>query len=75
MRNSSCCEALLAAEKLGQGDTLDFVFVSLGSMALLGYETGSDSPLMGQMALRLDRQVQAHFGGVEQGAWKPAITI
>ena len=48
----------VAAEKLGQGQTLDFVFVSLGSMALLGYETGSDSPLMGQVALHLDRQIQ-----------------
>jgi hypothetical protein len=50
--------ALVTAEKLGQGQTLDFVFVSLGSMALLGYETGSDSPLMDQMALQLDRQIQ-----------------
>ncbi len=49
---------LLAIEKLGQGDTLDFVFASLGSMELLGYETGSDSPLMEQMVLRLDRQVK-----------------
>ena len=48
----------LSDEKLGQGDTLDFVFVALGSMALLGYETGSDSPLMNQMVLQLDRQLQ-----------------
>jgi arylsulfatase A-like enzyme len=37
---------------------LDFVFVSLASMALLGYETGSDSPLMDQMTRHLDRQIQ-----------------
>jgi hypothetical protein len=49
---------LITAEKLGQGQTLDFVFVSLGAMALLGYETGSDSPLMDQMALHLDREIQ-----------------
>jgi Type I phosphodiesterase / nucleotide pyrophosphatase len=49
---------LVTAEKLGQGQTLDFIFVSLGSMALLGYETGSNSPLMDQMALQLDRQIQ-----------------
>lgn len=49
---------LIAQEKLGQGPTLDFVFLSLGSMALLGYETGSDSSLMDQMALHLDRQIQ-----------------
>ena len=49
---------MLAAEKLGQGETLDFVFVSLGSMAQLGYETGSDSPLMDQMVLQLDQQIR-----------------
>src|ERR1035438_8244603 len=49
---------LLTAEKMGQSEGLDFVFVTLGSMALLGYETGSDSSLMGQMALHLDRQIQ-----------------
>lgn len=49
---------LIANERLGQGDTLDFVFASLGSMALLGYETGSDSPLMTQMVLQLDRQLK-----------------
>ena len=49
---------LLNEERLGLGSTTDFVFVSLGSMELLGYETGSDSPLMGQMVLQLDRQIQ-----------------
>jgi hypothetical protein len=49
---------LLTEEKLGRGNTTDFVFVSLGSMGLLGYETGSDSPLMQQMVLRLDLQIQ-----------------
>ena len=52
---------LAAEEKAGQGETLDFVFISLGSMALLGYETGSSSPLsplMDQMTLHLDRQIQ-----------------
>ena len=51
-------QALLANEKPGQGDTQDFIFISLGSMALLGYETGSDSELMNQMTLHLDRQIQ-----------------
>jgi len=50
--------ALVANDKLGQGPTLDFLFVSLGSMALLGYETGSDSPLMDQMTLHLDLQIK-----------------
>ncbi|HVN06408.1 MAG TPA: alkaline phosphatase family protein [Bryobacteraceae bacterium] len=52
---------LLAAEKLGQGESVDCIFVTLGAMAQLGYETGSDSPLMDQMALQLDRQIQRTF--------------
>jgi len=52
---------LIVNENLGQGDTLDFVFVALGSMAQLGYETGSDSELMYQMAAQLDRQIQRTF--------------
>ena len=50
---------LMGKEKTGQQDGLDFVFLSLGSMALLGYEMGSDSALMGQMALQLDLQIQS----------------
>jgi hypothetical protein len=50
---------LISKEKLGQGNTLDLVFVALGSMALLGYETGSDSELMYQMAAHFDHQIQS----------------
>ncbi|HTQ54575.1 MAG TPA: alkaline phosphatase family protein [Bryobacteraceae bacterium] len=57
---------LIVNEKLGQGDTLDFVFASLGSMALLGYETGSDSDLMVQMATHLDRQIERTFKVLNQ---------
>lgn len=57
---------IISAEKLGQGETVDFVFASLGSMALLGYETGSDSPLMEQMVLRLDRQVKATLEALDK---------
>ncbi len=49
---------MVTAEKLGQQETVDFVFVTLGSMALLGYETGAISPIMDQMAVELDRQMQ-----------------
>jgi|HubBroStandDraft_4_1064222.scaffolds.fasta_scaffold37303_2 hypothetical protein len=55
---------LVTEEKLGQGATVDFVLVSLGSTALLGYETGSFSPLsplMDQMARHLDLQIQLTF--------------
>jgi Type I phosphodiesterase / nucleotide pyrophosphatase len=50
---------LLSEEKLGQGASFDFVTVVLSSMALLGYEAGADSPLMREMALHLDRQIEA----------------
>ena len=49
---------LAQREQLGQSNTFDFVAVLLGSTALLGYETGAVSPLMHQMALQLDRQVE-----------------
>ena len=62
--------ALIVLEKLGQGPALDFVFVSLGSMALLGYETGSDSSLMGQMALQLDAQIQLTLEMLNKAPWK-----
>jgi predicted AlkP superfamily pyrophosphatase or phosphodiesterase len=50
---------LLLREKLGQGDTTDFLAIGLGSISLLGYEVGADSPLMLQMVLQLDRQIQS----------------
>ncbi len=49
---------LVAREKMGQGETFDFLAASLDPMALLGYETGADSPLMEQMVLHLDRELE-----------------
>jgi hypothetical protein len=48
----------IGEEKLGQGLALDFVTVVLSPMALLGYEVGADSPLMREMVLHLDRQIE-----------------
>jgi hypothetical protein len=70
--------ALIAQENLGLGPTLDFVFLSLGSMALLGYETGSSSPLfqlMDQMALQLDFQLQRTMETLNKGPWKNAYNL
>jgi hypothetical protein len=50
--------AAIAEEKLGRGPAFDFMTVTLSSMALLGYEVGADSPLMREMALHLDRQIE-----------------
>jgi hypothetical protein len=50
---------LIAKEKLGLGNTLDFLCILTGSTGLLGYETGGGrAPLMQQMALHLDRHIE-----------------
>src|SRR5262249_44771344 len=50
--------AALVEEKLGQGPALDFVSVVFSPMSRLGYEVGADSPLMREMALHFDRQLE-----------------
>jgi Type I phosphodiesterase / nucleotide pyrophosphatase len=49
---------LIQRERLGVSDSFDLLAVSLGSLARLGYEVGADSPLVDQMALQLDRQIE-----------------
>lgn len=48
-------------ERLGQGDSFDFAAVLVGAGARLGYETGGRHPLMQQLALQLDRNLDALF--------------
>ena len=50
---------LIKSKGVGQGETQDFVCLLLGSSSLLGYEVGGNSPLMVQMALHLDRMLEA----------------
>lgn len=50
---------LISREHLGEGSTFDFVCLISGSTALLGYETGARSPLMQQMTLHLDQQLES----------------
>lgn len=50
---------LIEREKLGQGVNADFLCAVLSSMASLGYECGADSPLMREMTIHLDRQIEA----------------
>ncbi len=50
---------IILQEKLGQGQGVDLLSVALGSSALLGYEVGADSPLMRELVLHLDRDVEA----------------
>ena len=49
---------LLAREHLGEGSTFDFVCLISSAAAWLGYETGARSPLMQQLTLHLDRQLE-----------------
>jgi hypothetical protein len=50
---------LITHERLGLSGSFDFLCLILGSTALLAYETGANSPLMQQMILNLDRQLEA----------------
>jgi len=54
------CE-LIERERMGQSGTMDVVCLLAGSMELLGYETGARSPLMQQMTLHLDRELERLF--------------
>jgi hypothetical protein len=49
---------ILIQEKPGQGFGTDLLMVALASGALLGYEVGGNSPLMRELVLRLDREVE-----------------
>jgi hypothetical protein len=49
---------VIQQEKLGLGQGVDLLTVALGSPALLGYEVGADSPLMRELVLHLDREVE-----------------
>jgi hypothetical protein len=54
------CE-LIERERMGQSGSLDVVCLLAGSMERLGYETGARSPLMQQMVLHLDRNLEKLF--------------
>ena len=49
---------VIQQERLGLGQGVDLLTVALGSSALLGYEVGADSPLMRELVLHLDREVE-----------------
>jgi predicted AlkP superfamily pyrophosphatase or phosphodiesterase len=49
---------LIENEKMGQGSSFDFLCILSSSSALLGYEFGGRSPLMQQMAMHLDRDLE-----------------
>jgi hypothetical protein len=66
---------LIARERLGQGDTFDFVCLLAGSSALLGYETGGRSPLMDQMTLQLDAHLAQLFSKLDSAPGASAYSL
>ncbi len=50
---------LATNEKLGQAGSFDFVCLVVSAPARLGFETGASSPLMQQMILQLDQQMES----------------
>lgn len=53
---------LATNEKLGQTGSFDFVCLVVAAPARLGFETGASSPLMQQMTLQLDLQIESLLG-------------
>jgi hypothetical protein len=66
---------VIARDKLGQGSTFDFVCLIAQSTSLLGYETGGRSPLMREMALHLDRKIEALLGQLSKTPGENAFSL
>jgi Type I phosphodiesterase / nucleotide pyrophosphatase len=49
---------IISREDLGQGGGIDYLVLIPGSTAMLGYDVGSDSPLMDQLILQLDHEIE-----------------
>jgi hypothetical protein len=62
-------------ERLGQTEAFDFVCVLSSAAAMLGYETGAQSPLMQQMVLQLDRRLEALLGDLAKGGGENGFSI
>ena len=66
---------LIQEDSLGQGDTFDFVCMIVGAAARLGYEVGGASPLMREMALHLDRQLEYLLTRLKDGPGENAFNL
>jgi hypothetical protein len=67
--------SLLEKEGLGQRESFDFVTMIAGSTARLGYETGGREPLMRQMVLHLDRQLEYLLTRLKGGPGENAFNL
>ena len=59
---------LVREERLGQSSSPDLLLIASGSTELLGYDTGAESPLMDQMVLMLDGQIEALLEALDKAA-------
>src|SRR5207248_1591943 len=57
--NFDLAREVIARESSGQGGGgIDYLVLNPGSTSLLGYDVGSDSPLMDQLVQHLDRDIE-----------------
>jgi hypothetical protein len=66
---------LIEEESLGQEDTFDFVCMIVGAAARLGYEVGGASPLMREMVLRLDLQLDYLLTHLKDGPGENSFNL
>jgi len=68
-------QQVITQQKLGSGPGVDFLAVALGSLALLGYEVGAGSPLMRELVLHLDQEIQSLLTFLDKGLGPKNYTV
>lgn len=58
--------AAIEGEQMGQDDVPDLLILGLGAPGLLGLETGAYSPLMRDMAMKIDADIAALFAWLNE---------
>jgi hypothetical protein len=66
---------LIERESLGTGDSTDVVCLIAGSTAKLGYDVGGRSPLLREMVLNLDRNLQSLLVRLDQAVGEGAYNV
>lgn len=66
---------LASREGLGRSSGLDFAAVISSASAMLGHETGARSPLMDQMLLQLDRELETLIADLDHAVGENAYAL
>lgn len=66
---------LIVNDRLGQGESLDFVCLVAGAGSLLGIEDGARSPLVHQIVLHLDRHIDYLLEALKTAPGENAFTL